>query len=213
MGNFIEVPAERIETFLAGKGFTRSVQRQEVVYSRVHQGDPNVKILVYTSIRIGRQSARGNGQDSIKVCTIFDNGSRSFGIGKFPHVFRVTSVESVLERMYEKMRAAYARGSEWIAQNRPMGQNRVPSPSPRPSPPPSRLGPGGWDMTAGKPAPAPESPAPSLTEEQSMVDSFSEEAEMMQIEAYGDRAQTIVDELAKAAARSRMESCPDGCCP
>jgi hypothetical protein len=117
MATYVQVPADAIESELQARGFTRSVQREEVVYSRCHEKNPDVVIKVYTSIRVGRSAVRACGKDSIKACTVFDNGRKSFGIGKFSPIFRVGSVEAVLERMLERARQAYARGSEWIRQN------------------------------------------------------------------------------------------------
>ncbi len=114
MTTFVSVPAQAIEDFLKSKGFVRTVQRCEVVYVRNHDRDPNVKIKVYTSIRTGAAAARRRGKDSIKVCTVFDNGQRSFGIGKFPRVHRTGSTEKVLERTLERMRAAYKRANQWL---------------------------------------------------------------------------------------------------
>ena len=114
MPHYVEVPAQDIEDFLSSKGFERTVHCQEVVYVRAHDRDPDVKVKVYTSIRTGAQSTRARGADSIKVCTVFDNGRKSFGIGRFPRVHRTGSAGKVLKRTYQRMREAYARGSEWL---------------------------------------------------------------------------------------------------
>jgi len=117
MPHYVPVPAHEIESFLAAKGFERTVQRNEVVYVRPHEKDPDVKIKVYTSIRVGAAHARNRGADSIKVCTVVEReNGRSFGIGKFPRIHRTGSVDAILERMYQKMRSAYSRGTEWIHQ-------------------------------------------------------------------------------------------------
>src|SRR4051812_13904194 len=112
MANFVAVPAETLEEFLTGKGFARTIYGQEIVYVRSHDKCPQLKIKVFTSIRVGRQTARDCGRDSIKVCVAFESNWRSFGVGKFPPVFRVTSVESTLERMLLRMREAYKRANE-----------------------------------------------------------------------------------------------------
>lgn len=114
MSQYFAVPASAIEDFLTDKKFERTVQRNEVVYSRKSSRNPNVILKVYTSIRIGASAVRGSGKDAIRACVIFDNGQRSFGIGKFPPVFRVTSTNSVLLRLDERLRQAAARGNEWI---------------------------------------------------------------------------------------------------
>ncbi len=114
MANFIEVPAQAIESHLAAQGFIRSVQREEIVYTRSSQRNPDVKIKVYTSIRVGRTVVRGAGKDAVRVCVVFDNGRKSFGIGKFPSIPRVHSVESVLRRTDERLRLAKLRAVEWM---------------------------------------------------------------------------------------------------
>jgi hypothetical protein len=114
MPHYVPVPAHEIESFLESKGFTRTVQYREVVYVRPHDKNPDVKVKVYTSIRVGAAQARSKGADSIKVCTVFDNGRKSFGLGKFPRVHRTGSSSAVLERTLERMRDAYKRGTEWI---------------------------------------------------------------------------------------------------
>lgn len=116
MTTFVSIPAQAIEDFLKSKGFSRTLCRNEVVYVRLHASCADVMVKVYTSIRTGQGSARRRGKDSIKVCTVFDNGRRSFGIGKFPRIHRTGSVEKVLERTLERMRAAYKRGSEWLSE-------------------------------------------------------------------------------------------------
>jgi len=126
---FVAVPSQDLESWLDSKNFIRSVQYNEVVYSRVSIRDPNVHLKVYTSIRVGSTSVRGAGKDAIRVCVIFDNGrGKSFGIGKFSPILRVSSVESVIRRIDERVREAATRGNEWIDEqekrfSRPANQN------------------------------------------------------------------------------------------
>jgi hypothetical protein len=113
---YVEVPAQAIEDFLQSKGFTRTTQRNEVVYVRSHHEWPCVKVKVYTSIRDGHTSVRKRGADAIKVCTVYEGKKRKpFGIGRFPHVLRTGNTQAVLDRMYDRMRAAYRRANEWVA--------------------------------------------------------------------------------------------------
>jgi hypothetical protein len=112
--SFIEVPAADIEQFLSARGFTRTICYQEVVYERRLPLNTDVVIKVYTSIRVGRNVARGNGRDSIKVATVFQNSYKSFGIGRFPHVHRVGDVDGVLTRMLERICDALERGNQWV---------------------------------------------------------------------------------------------------
>jgi hypothetical protein len=114
--SYIAVPAATIEDFLQAKGLERSVYYNEVVYTQTHGDNPNVKIKIYTSIRVGQAAVRACGADSIKIATVYDDGAKRFGVGKFPHVLRVGSEQEVLDRITERMAAAYKRGSEWLSQ-------------------------------------------------------------------------------------------------
>lgn len=114
---FVHVPAERLEGFLAAKGFERGVFGREVVYRRRHERDPRFVVCVYTSIREGASSARGLGEDAIRV-TAFEEleGGRTRGIAKCQRVFRTGSVEKILERILERAREAYAVCNRRIAE-------------------------------------------------------------------------------------------------
>jgi hypothetical protein len=134
VSNYIDVPAADIERFLQNLRFERSKQRDEVVYIKRSTVDPCLMVKVYTSLTDGSNSTRGSGRDSIKVCVVFDDGNgRAFGVGKFPPVFRVTSVQSVLERLELKIREAAVRAREWLAQQ---GKS---APATPPTPPPSQM--------------------------------------------------------------------------
>jgi hypothetical protein len=117
MANFVAVPAEKLEGFLQSEQFSRTVQGNEVVYVRKSARNPDVQLKVYTSIRVGQTSVRAAGKDAIRVCAVFDNGRKSFGVGKFSPVLRVASVESVLTRLKERLNEAKKRANEWIDKN------------------------------------------------------------------------------------------------
>ena len=129
MANFVAVPSEAIEEYLQSKKFERSVQRNEIVYSRSSARNPNVHIKVYTSIKEGQSQVRAAGKDAIRVCVVFDNGRKSFGVGKFSPVLRVHSVESVLGRLHQRLIDAAKRGNEWIDQSESRNQNFYPQAS------------------------------------------------------------------------------------
>ena len=114
---YVVVSRETIEEFLRSKHFERTVQVTEVVYVFKHQRDPRVVVKVYTSLRDGARNARGRGEDAIRVATVFDDGQRSFGVGKFPKVLRTGSEQLVLDRVYSRIREAYLRGSDFIRMN------------------------------------------------------------------------------------------------
>lgn len=112
--SYVAVPAQAIEDFLVGMKFERTIQREEVVYQRRSTRNPDVMMKVFTSIRTGRSAVRACGKDSIKVAVVFETPRKSFGIGKFPPVFRVASIESVLRRLRERLMDASKRANEWI---------------------------------------------------------------------------------------------------
>jgi hypothetical protein len=116
MASYVEVPADAIEGLLKNKGFARTTQGHEVVYERCSTRDPNVRLKVYTSIRDGVNVARKCGADSIKVCCVYQSPTRTFGVGRFPHINRVGDTQAVLDRILEKILAAAKRGNEWIDQ-------------------------------------------------------------------------------------------------
>ena len=116
MPQFVAVPSEAIESLLRKKGFTRTTQRDEVVYIKRSGVNYNLMLKVYTSISVSSSVVRGVGKDALRCCVVFDDGVRSFGVGKFPPIFRVTSVESVLERLNIRIREASLRAREWLTQ-------------------------------------------------------------------------------------------------
>lgn len=111
---YVVVSREAIEGFLRSKHFERTVQATEVVYVFHHLKNPSVLVKVYTSLQDGARTARGRGKDAIRVATVFDDGQRSFGVGKFPKILRTGSEQLILDRIYSRIREAYLRGSQFI---------------------------------------------------------------------------------------------------
>ena len=119
---FVMLPSERMFEMLAKAGFTRveGRSRREVVYERAHARDPRFKVLVYTSIGVGRAIARARGADAIRVCAIFEEApGRGRGVAKLPKVLRTAPpgdaearINHVLERVLGRMREAYAKCNE-----------------------------------------------------------------------------------------------------
>ena len=120
--HYINLDAAKFETFLQSKGCHRLVMERhgdEVVYVRAHDKAKFLFIKIFTSIKEGETTARECGGDAIRVVCIFDNGTRNFGIGKFPRVYRTGSQEKVQERTLDRMRDAYARLNEWLKESEP----------------------------------------------------------------------------------------------
>lgn len=111
---YIEVDRTQFENFLSSKGFSQSIVNKEIVYSRPHADNQNLFVRVYTSISTDNSVARTVGSDAIRVVCVLDNGIKSYGIGKFPRVYRTGSQESVHARTYERILSAFQRCDEWL---------------------------------------------------------------------------------------------------
>lgn len=122
--SYVEVPAEKLFSFLEGKGFSRRAgHSSEVVYMRAHHRDDRYKVLIYTSVRTGGRKARGRGEDAIRVCAIFENGEASRGVAKLPKVLRTGTVDAVLARTIERAREAYGIINKKLAAFKPSQQD------------------------------------------------------------------------------------------
>lgn len=123
-GRYVEVPREAITSRLERAGFEREVQKGEVTYSRKHDRDGRLVVVVYTSVAENATAGRGRGEDAIRVLAFFTwtrQGETQLRRKKLfqARVFRVTSVDGVLDRMMERARDAYAACNKWLAEKRP----------------------------------------------------------------------------------------------
>lgn len=121
---YIEIDAEKFGNFLRACGFSRAIQGSEVVYRRSNHHLDAVVVKVYTSIRTGSGKARGRGQDAIRVTCAYESevpfkGRTSFGIYKSTKTLRTGSEEAVFDRVYQRMREAFAEGNKWLRRNWP----------------------------------------------------------------------------------------------
>ena len=118
-GRYVEVPREAIIGRLEKAGFVREERSGEVTYSRRHDRDDRLKVIVYTSIAENAATGRGCGEDAIRVVALFswtrrdetEPRRKKLYTGR---VFRVTSVDGVLDRMMERARDAYAACNDWL---------------------------------------------------------------------------------------------------
>lgn len=121
-GRYVEVPARALFERLESAGFARQPSRGEVVYARHHDRDPRLVVLVYTSVPQDGDTGRGCGEDAIRLVALFQwtrKGETELRSKRLytSRVFRVTSVDGVLERMISKAREAYAACNAWRAAN------------------------------------------------------------------------------------------------
>lgn len=110
---YVEVVAIEFENFLQDKGFTRTIQNQEIVYVMQHKKHPDLYIKVYTSLGTDN-AARECGEDAIRVCSIVSKAGYSRGLYKGARVYRTGSQEKIQARTLDRMREAYAKCNEYI---------------------------------------------------------------------------------------------------
>jgi hypothetical protein len=116
VASFVNVPPEAIETPLKQLGFFRSVEGAQVVYEKRHDCNPDVRVKVYTSINSDGSQVRRRGKDSIRVCALVQGRDKTYDIGKFPYIARVSSVDHVVKKLLTTVKAAWERGAEWHAE-------------------------------------------------------------------------------------------------
>lgn len=113
---FVQVPAAAIRERLAAAGFhLLTGTRGEEVYERAHDKDARYTVKIYSSIVNvdGFAEVRDCGADAIRVVALLADSkfhwpARVEPIFKATRVHRAGSVESVLDRMVERAREAYA---------------------------------------------------------------------------------------------------------
>ena len=118
MSQYVDVPAQDLFGMLAGAGFTRGVVGREVTYTRKHDRDPRLSVVVFTSVAEGASDARGCGEDAIRVVAAFTWEHRPTGELRRKNlhkakILRVTSIQGVLDRTLNAAREAYQACNEW----------------------------------------------------------------------------------------------------
>jgi len=122
MAHYVEVPAAQLFAKLEAAGFTRGIIGREVTYTRAHDLDARLSVVVYTSAAEGAQDARGCGEDAIRVVAAFSWYNHGAGEQRRKNLYqqkvlRVTSIEGVLERTIDAARKAYAACNEYRKTN------------------------------------------------------------------------------------------------
>lgn len=123
MSHYVEVPSAVLFARLEAAGFTRGVIGREVTYTRKHDRDPRLSVVVYTSAADGAQDARGCGEDAIRVVSAFAWVHRATGELRRKNLFkarvyRVTSIEGVLDRTIAAARLAYVACNTFIKEGK-----------------------------------------------------------------------------------------------
>lgn len=114
---FISLDAKKLENFFAKHGFVRGVQGNEVIFTRLHDKNKNLQVKVYSSLTDGLNKVRGCGKDAIRVCAVFDDGNKSFGIKGSTRVFRVGEESRLYDRLHKRMQEAYGQCNSWLKTN------------------------------------------------------------------------------------------------
>lgn len=125
MSRYVEVPRARLEAALDAAGFKVDPEaRGELTYFRTHDRDHRLTVKVLTSVPLGGGRARACGEDAIRVLALFTwrhrKGDgyeyRTKSLASF-RVFRVTSVEGVLERLLERARDAWRVCNKFVRED------------------------------------------------------------------------------------------------
>lgn len=118
MARFVEIPKEALVVPLLALGFRQYEAYGQIVMDKRHDCCSNILVKVYTSIPSGGGlTVRRAGKDSIRVCCAYESSYKNFGIGKFPFIARVGTVEGVVRRTLETVKLAWQRGEEWFNEN------------------------------------------------------------------------------------------------
>lgn len=118
MARFVEIPKEALAVPLLALGFRQYEAHGQIVMEKRHDCCSNILVKVYTSIPSGGALVvRRAGKDSIRVCCTYESSFKKFGIGKFPYIARVGTVEGVVQRVMKTIRLAWVRGQEWFDEN------------------------------------------------------------------------------------------------
>lgn len=120
---YIELPLDRLEMLLCDHGFEPDRSGNEVTYRRVSRKNSKLSLVVYSSVATGKLSARGCGEDAIRVVLIGDKGpdrrnpkQRYYGGLFTKKILRVNSVEGILERVFQACKEAAFEGDKYLNQ-------------------------------------------------------------------------------------------------
>ena len=101
--------ANDVKVLLLGLGFQPYARpgTTELVFWKDSARIPGVKMLVYTTIQ--NDEVRGNGKDSIKVCTVYMKADGSVrGLGSERRVHRTGDITRIAPRVKDRIKEAAA---------------------------------------------------------------------------------------------------------
>lgn len=101
---FVEVPADKLAGFMAERKFTAGKQGHELVYTRRSKHNPLLRIVVYSSVTEGADTARDCGEDAIRVLLLGTvSGGKEWCLRKTKRIHRTGSVAKVLDRILDRI--------------------------------------------------------------------------------------------------------------
>ena len=100
---------------LEEKCFTCGQEWSETIYTRAHTSDARMTVKVCTGIPAGhrRKSLRVT---QVRIYTLFVTTDKTYPIGRFEPIIKQGDDQEFLDEVLKTMRAAYVRGSEWLAE-------------------------------------------------------------------------------------------------
>jgi hypothetical protein len=113
---------------LEAKGFTAGQEWSEAIYTRANTSDARMTVKVCTGIPAGhrRKSLRVS---QVRIYTLLVTTAKTYPIGRFEPIIKQGDEQAFLDEVLKTMRAAYVRGSEWLAEkggSRPNGNPETP---------------------------------------------------------------------------------------
>lgn len=127
---YVEIPADRMEAFLAERRFVRCDNgRTERTYERVSKDNVALRLVVWSSIGAGQAVARECGEDAIRVALVAvfkgrDGKECRWPLHKCKRIHRTGSVEKVLDRVKDRLLEAAEAAK---AYGRPCGRCGAPT--------------------------------------------------------------------------------------
>ncbi len=104
---FVEIPRDRFVALMEGAGFEALKDGGELAFHRFHGRDPDLQVLVLTSVPWNGDEVRAVGEDAVRVMALAKTASSKNRKLWGCRVNRVGTVESALARVLERAREAY----------------------------------------------------------------------------------------------------------
>lgn len=104
MSTYVSIPREAFMAWSAHFQLQALQVGQELVFERPDPRYPGIVYRVYSSLPVRGDFSRGCGKDAIRAVALARSKTMEAPLGKATRVYRVSSVEGVLQRLQERLR-------------------------------------------------------------------------------------------------------------